>query len=155
MSNLTPPMPTPEYTAIRAEIVGLLETARSAAARSVNAVMTATYWGVGRRIVSFDQGGQDRAAYGEALIERLSADLTLQFGRGHSRQNLQQMRSFYLAWPIDAIRQTLSGNSADLNAMAKTFPLPWSAYVRLLSVKNETARRFYETEALRCGWSVR
>ena len=39
--------------------------------------------------------------------------------------------------------------------MAKTFPLPWSAYVRLLSVKNDAARQFYETEALRCGWSVR
>ena len=35
------------------------------------------------------------------------------------------------------------------------FPLPWSAYVRLLSVKSEAARAFYETEALRCGWSVR
>jgi predicted nuclease of restriction endonuclease-like (RecB) superfamily len=33
--------------------------------------------------------------------------------------------------------------------------LPWSAYVRLLSVKNENARSFYETEALRGGWSVR
>jgi len=39
--------------------------------------------------------------------------------------------------------------------IACCFPLPWSAYVRLLSVKNEQARRFYETEALRGGWSVR
>ncbi len=28
-------------------------------------------------------------------------------------------------------------------------------YVRLLSVKNPEARNFYETEALRLGWSVR
>jgi len=153
MSNLT--LPVAEYSAVRAEIVGLLETARSAAARSVNALMTATYWGVGRRIVSFDQGGQDRAAYGEALIERLSADLTLRFGRGFSRQNLWQMRAFHQAWPGAGILQTVSGESVDFNAMAKTFPLPWSAYVRLLSIKNETARQFYETEALRCGWSVR
>ena len=33
--------------------------------------------------------------------------------------------------------------------------LPWSAYVRLLSLKNPEARNFYETEALRSGWSVR
>lgn len=144
-----------EFSAIQAEIVRLLEAVRRVVARSVNAVMTATYWEIGRRIVDFDQGGQDRAAYGEALIERLSADLSLRFGRGYSRQNLQQMRGFYLAWPIEGIRQTLSGNYVDLNAMAKTFPLPWSAYVRLLSVKNEVARRFYEAEALRCGWSVR
>jgi predicted nuclease of restriction endonuclease-like (RecB) superfamily len=40
-------------------------------------------------------------------------------------------------------------------ALAACFPLPWSAYVRLLSVKNEMARKFYEAEALRNGWSVR
>ncbi len=153
MSNLT--LRTPEYSAIQAEIVLLLDGARRCAARSVNAVMTATYWEIGRRIVDFDQGGQDRAAYGEALIERLSADLSLRFGRGFSRQNLWQMRAFHQAWPEAAILQTASGESADLTALAKIFPLPWSAYVRLLSVKNEVARRFYETEALRCGWSVR
>ncbi len=153
MNNTKPPLS--EYSAVHSEIVLLLDAARSAAARSVNAVMTATYWEIGRRIVELDQGGQDRAAYGEALIERLAFDLTKRFGRGFSRQNLQQMRSFYLAWPIEAICQTPSGKSSDPSILAATFPLPWSAYVRLLSVKNEAARRFYETEALRCGWSVR
>ena len=42
-----------------------------------------------------------------------------------------------------------------LQGIANRFPLPWSAYVQLLSLKNENARRFYETEALRGGWSVR
>lgn len=153
MSDLIPS--TPEYSAVHSEIVLLLDAARRAAARSVNALMTATYWEIGRRIVSLDQGGQDRAAYGEALIERLSADLTLRFGRGFSRQNLCQMRAFHQAWPAAKILQSVSGESVDLNALAKTFPLPWSAYVRLLSVKNEAARRFYEIESLRCGWSVR
>ena len=153
MSDLIPA--SPEYSAVHSEIVLLLDAARRAAARSVNAVMTVTYWEIGRRIVALDQGGQDRATYGEALIERLSADLTLRFGRGFSRQNLWQMRAFHLAWPEAQILQSVSGESVDLNGLAKTFPLPWSAYVRLLSVKNETARRFYETEALRCGWSVR
>ena len=35
------------YKNIRAGIVELLKTARSAAARSVNALMTATYWEIG------------------------------------------------------------------------------------------------------------
>jgi predicted nuclease of restriction endonuclease-like (RecB) superfamily len=39
--------------------------------------------------------------------------------------------------------------------LAQAFPLPWSAYVRLLAVKSTEARSFYETEALRGGWSVR
>lgn len=49
-------------------------------------------------------------------------------------------------FPSAKIWQTLS---------AKSFPLPWSTYVRLLSVKNADARSFYEKETLRCGWSVR
>ena len=59
------------------------------------------------------------------------------------------------------ILQTPSGKSVapgqamSLQAVAAHFPLPWSAYVRLLSVKDEAARRFYEAEALRSGWSVR
>jgi predicted nuclease of restriction endonuclease-like (RecB) superfamily len=52
------------------------------------------------------------------------------------------------------ILQTLSGELS-LSTIARHFPLSWSAYVRLLSVKNENARSFYETEALRGGWSVR
>ena len=87
------------------------------------------------------------------------------------------MRTFYLSYPPDQIRQTLSGklalpsrqqirqtpsgesdaSSIDMRQedLLAAFPLPWSAYVRLLSVKNEIAREFYETEALRGGWSVR
>jgi predicted nuclease of restriction endonuclease-like (RecB) superfamily len=179
MSDFTPMHA--EYSGIHGDIVELLEAARRAAARSVNALMTATYWEIGRRIVVFEQGGQGRAAYGEALIERLSADLSARFGRGFSRQNLQQMRQFFLAWPLEQIRQTVSGrlpgvrnrqtpsgefagpgllparqdDSPDRSLLARAFPLPWSAYVRLLSVKNPHARAFYETEALRGGWSVR
>lgn len=143
------------YSGMHGGIVAVLQAARQAAVRSVNALMTASYWEVGRRIVEFEQGGQQRASYGEDLIKRLGADLSREFGRGFGWRNLAQMRSFYLAWPTDQILQTPSAKSPDLAALAQAFPLPWSAYVRLLSVKNTAARRFYETEALRCGWSVR
>jgi len=65
------------------------------------------------------------------------------------------MRRFYLEWPAQKIFQTPSEKSAALSEIASKFPLPWSAYVRLLSVKNSEARAFYETESLRSGWSVR
>jgi len=122
------------YTSVHKDIVELLQSARQAAARTVNILITATYWEIGRRIVEFEQGGKGRAAYGEALMRRLADDLTRQFGRGFSRQNLQQMRLFYLAWPSSLICQTASGKSGDPNELAERFPLPWSAYVRLLSV---------------------
>ncbi len=35
------------------------------------------------------------------------------------------------------------------------FPLSWSHYIRLLAVDNPQARAFYESEAIRGGWSVR
>src|SRR6266849_4318481 len=58
------------YNNIHAGIVELLKTARSAAARNVNSIMTATYWEIGRRIVMFEQAGEHRAEYGEKLIEQ-------------------------------------------------------------------------------------
>jgi predicted nuclease of restriction endonuclease-like (RecB) superfamily len=144
-----------DYGTIHSEIVSLLKTARASAARSVNALMTATYWEIGRRIVESEQGGQSRADYGERLIRHLARDLTSQFGRGFGWRNLTQMRAFFLAWPPAKILQTASAKSVSLSDLARQFPLPWSAYVRLLSVKTEEARSFYEGEALRAGWSVR
>ena len=135
-------------------IAGVLEAARRASARAVNAVMTATYWEIGRRIVEYEQGGKERAEYGEAVLARLSDDLTSRYGRGFGVVNLSQMKKFYLIWPANLILQTPSEES-DSARIAARFPLPWSAYVRLLAVKDENARSFYETEALRAGWSVR
>jgi len=143
------------YGNIRTEIVELLRAARTASVRSVNALMTATYWEIGRRIVEFEQSGDKRAEYGEELIKQLAGDLTRQFGRGFGAVNLSQMRRFYMEWPPQQIFQTLSEKSLPLPDLAAKFPLPWSAYVRLLSVKSPGARSFYETEALRSGWSVR
>ena len=61
---------------------------------------------------------------------------------------------------LPQIRQTLSGKSEIdlalyLEALCHAFPLSWSHYVRLLSVEQPEARKFYETESLRGGWSVR
>jgi len=98
MTDLTT-MPE-NYENIRTGIVELLKAARSAAARNVNSIMTATYWEIGRRVVLLEQGGEQRAGYGDQLIDQLARDLTRQFGRGYSQTNLKQMRSFYIAWPV-------------------------------------------------------
>ena len=87
----------PSYPALIKDLSALLESARRASARAVNALMTATSWEIGRRIVEYEQQGERRAEYGADLLERLSADLTRRFGRGFSRQDLQYMRQFY--WP--------------------------------------------------------
>src|SRR3984893_9489609 len=195
--------PSAEYGGLIGGIAELLEAARRTAARTVNALMTATYWEIGRRIVEFEQEGATRAAYGEKLLTQLSHDLTARFGRGFGVDNLQRFRSFFLSYPTESIYATLSrklpevlpgkspsgkseslirklgiekyatasrnsapsespwtgpqpkGAALTISNLASAFPLPWSHYVRLLSVKNALAREFYHTEALRGGWSVR
>jgi hypothetical protein len=93
MAGVAPAAVPAGYAGIHGGIVELLDAARQAAARSVNA-LTASYWEIGRRIVEAEQQGKRRAGYGEQLIERLSADLTA-LRAWLQRQNLQQMRRFF------------------------------------------------------------
>jgi predicted nuclease of restriction endonuclease-like (RecB) superfamily len=166
-----------DYGDLVSGIGGLLALARRTSARAVNGIMTATYWEIGRRVVDFEQGGKRRAKYGERLIETLAHDLSAKHGRGFSERNVWNMRAFFLGWQIlqtpsaelqaRAIAQTPQAGSSlpadrqgsavlpDSTKFREAFPLPWSSYVRLLSVENPLARSFYETEALRGGWSTR
>lgn len=138
------------YANVLTEILELMQNARRNAARSVNSLMTVAYWELGRRIVEFEQGGSQRAGYGEYLMQRLATDLTGQLGRGFSRRNLEQMRKFYQLWTIP---QAVSAEfETDISI---SFPLPWSHYVKLMTLKKAEARSFYETEALKNGWSLR
>ncbi|KAA9679204.1 DUF1016 domain-containing protein, partial [Escherichia coli] len=79
MTNPTLAPQSDEYQQIHNGIVQLLDTARTQTVRSINTIMTATYWEMGRRIVEFEQGGEARAAYGEQLIDRLSQDLSQRY----------------------------------------------------------------------------
>jgi predicted nuclease of restriction endonuclease-like (RecB) superfamily len=158
------------YRLLADSIQDLLEQARQRAAQSVNAVLTATYWEIGHRIVEHEQGGTDRAGYGESLLKHLSLELTGRFGKGFSADNLESMRRFFLAWPSTKISETLSRKSEPpggkqkseilsrklaLTDLAAALPLSWSHYVSLLRLDNQHARDFYETAALSGGWSVR
>ena len=103
---------TATYNGLLADVAHVIEAARHAAARSVNAVMTITYWLIVHRIIEQEQQGAARAGYGEELLKRLARDLSKRFGRGFSQRNLEQMRAFYLGWPIS---QTASAKLIDLS----------------------------------------
>lgn len=107
------------YGHLVSDIGELLEAARRTTTRSVNAIMTATYWEVGRRIVEFEQEGAERAQYGSGLLKRLSGELNEWFGRGFSRHNLARFRDFYLAFPPEKIRATVSLKSPEEAGRAK------------------------------------
>lgn len=100
-----------DYSGLVGSISGLLDVARRASVRTVNAFMTATYWEIGRRIVEFEQGGLDRAKYGESVVDRLAQDLSSRLGRGFSRRNVFLMRAFFLALPRPVLNSAISTSS--------------------------------------------
>jgi len=167
-----------DYGEVLTGVTELLEMARRTAARATNALMTVTYWEIGRRIVECEQGGKGRAAYGQTLLVRLSNDLKARFGRGFGVDNLELFRAFYMAYPeahsalmqernsessIRILPGTLDmkQNSESLfrkfsrSQISEIFPLPWTHYARLIRrTRSPEARAFYESEALRGGWTI-
>ncbi|MEJ2725971.1 MAG: DUF1016 N-terminal domain-containing protein [Deltaproteobacteria bacterium] len=97
-----------QYETILGDISNVIDAARRSAARSVNCIMTAAYWLIGRRIVEFEQKGKRRAEYGREFIEQLAGDLSARYGTGFPVRNVWQMKAFYLAWPKP---QTMSAES--------------------------------------------
>jgi hypothetical protein len=73
----------------------LVQSARSAAAASVNSLQVRTNFEIGRRIVEHEQQGAARAKYGKELLEELSLRLTEELGSGFSELNLRSFRLFY------------------------------------------------------------
>lgn len=143
------------YNKLINDIGFVLESSRKISVRAVNALLTVTYWAIGKKIIEYEQNGSDRAKYGTNLLARLSADLISKLGKGFSSDNLESMRLFYLAYCNVSNSETVSRNF-DLILLIDSFPLSWSHYVMLVRrVKDGHVRTFYETESLRNGWSVR
>lgn len=121
------------------EVSSILSAARSKAYVAVNFTMVEAYWEIGRSIVE-QQGGEERAEYGEALIAALSEKLTADFGKGFDARNLRFMRQFHLAFPIRyALRTELS----------------WTHYRRLSRIPDPDARMWYMNECADAKWSTR
>ena len=158
----------------------ILESARANVARTVNTTQVVANWLIGREIVEAEQKGKARADYGEELIMDLARRLTVDFGKGYSRDNLFWFRRFYQGYPclvgkkFDAARQ-ISAPTQNSNAVravsdvAKGYALrseswtpgrlhpnlSWTHYRMLLRVDKPDARAFYEIEAIKNNWSAR
>jgi predicted nuclease of restriction endonuclease-like (RecB) superfamily len=137
MNNL---FATNTYQQLKEQIGELLRRGREQAGRAVNTILVQTYWHIGRHIVEFEQKGNIKAEYGSELLDRLSRDLTAEFGKGFSRSNLVYIRKFYLAFPKS---ETLSHQ------------LSWSHYFEILKSDNELEISFYAKQCEKENWSVR
>lgn len=128
------------YENIYSEIKETLLQSRKQAYTSVNFSMVQAYWQIGRIIVEHEQSGHLRAVYGKSVLPDISNRLQQEFGKGFSVRTLQQMKKFYVMFPI---------------ANALCSQLTWTHYRALLRVENEEARQWYMKEAVACAWSGR
>lgn len=129
-----------EYVRLVSQISDLWEDARNQAFQAINSSMLMANWHTGEYIVEFEQKGEARAKYGDALLVNLSKDLTRLRGRGFSRSNLTYMRKLYIAFP---------------NCETLSHELTWSHYFELLKCDDPMELRFYFSEAIKEGWKVR
>jgi predicted nuclease of restriction endonuclease-like (RecB) superfamily len=125
------------------EIKQILAEARQKAYTVINSAMVEAYWNVGERIVYQEQGGKNRAAYGEQVLKELSIALTSEFGKGFSYANLRNFRQFYLTYPDFEKCYTLCSK------------LTWSHNRLIMRIDNPQARDFYLKETAENNWSVR
>ena len=129
-----------EYKNLIENIGNVYQKARQNVVFAVNIEMLKAYWNIGKYIIEFEQKGKEQATYGQQLMENLSKDLKLRFGRGFSRSNLNYMRLFYIKYPKS---ETVSHK------------LTWSHYFELLKIEDNLTRAFYEKQAIIENWTVR
>ncbi len=132
--------PRQYYSHLITTIGHILEEGRKKALQFVNQILVKTYWEIGKQIVEFEQQGGEKAEYGSRLLERLTRDLKLRYGKGFNIRNLYLMRKFYLAYKN---LQTLSAE------------LSWSHYVELIGIEEDLTRAFYKRQCIYEKWSVR
>lgn len=132
-------------------VAEILDAARGQVVRSVNTAMVQSYWLIGREIILVEQGGEQRAGYGDEVLKQLAARLRRRFGKGWSLATLKRMRQFYQVFPsgsaIGSTALSLSGPAAEIGSTALSrsaaapFPshLSWSHYLVLLRVRDAGA----------------
>lgn len=143
------------------------------AVRAVNIGLTLRNWCFGLSIAAFELWGADRARYGERLVETLSKELKSRGVSNVGRRQLYQYLAFYRTYPeilqaLSAPALALIPESVATAAIVRTASaqsafspevlvghLAYSHFELLLSLEDDTRRRFYEAQAVRGRWSVR
>ena len=143
------------------------------AVKSINICLTLRNFLIGHYIVEYEQKGQDRARYGDRLLETISRELQAQGLKNISPAELSRFRQFYFTYP--QILGTLSLKSLKLppqilgtvsqelqtGAFVSVAPLklvsciPFSHIVELIKIDDPLKRFFYEVETIKGTWSVR
>ena len=129
-----------DYSSILKEIKSIISKARYNAFTAINTEMLKAYFEICRKIIEEEQKGEKRARYGQNLLEIISKELTLEFGKGFDSSNLRRMRRFYVIYQK---WETVSPK------------LAWSHYCELIKVDDNTKRAYFQKYAEQENLSVR
>ena len=142
-------VPDSDLMQLADRIVAVIDQGKQQLAISINQTMKSTYWNVGRHIVEFEQKGNARAKYGSSLLSRLAKILRARVGRGYSHPNLNNMRKFYLMFPI-----LQTSDKSVLSIFQTSEKLTWSHICELITIDDPLEREFYLNECVAAGWTV-
>ena len=154
----------PDYPAFLVALKERILRARISAARAVNHELVLLYWDIGQGIV----GKQQTAGWGDAVVERLAADLQAEFPamRGFSVGNIWRMRQFYQlhaqpeflaqvareTGPIP--KGTTKGEFLAQAVREMAASVPWGHHVLMLGrIADPAARLYYLQATARFGWT--
>lgn len=115
------------------EIRGIIDQARSHAARSIDQTRVLMYWNIGKRIFEKEQQGKERADNGSYLIKNLAMAIEPEYGSGFSVRQLEICRQFYRVYPI---ANTLCSQ------------LNWSQYKLLIAIPDKDKRNIISLKRL-------
>lgn len=112
------------------EIAWLIDNSRKKVAVTVNQELTLLYWNIGK-IINEDILKKDRADYRKRVIPELSEALTLKYGKGFNKRNLQIFIKLHSVFQDITILCTLCSK------------LTWSHIRDLIYIENHIKREFY------------
>lgn len=161
----------------------LHRSTQAQAAAAVNRNLILRNWLIGAHLVEYEQHGEDRAAYGAGLLERMAGDLRDHGVNGLGVSMLRLTRRFFELYPqirqsaivesalaaLPEIRQSLITESAAAATAvvapgprqptplppARVLCLSWTHLIEFIRIEEPWKRAFYENECLRGNWSVR
>ena len=144
--------------------------------QQTNNLLTVRNWLIGFYIFEYQQDGQDRAKYGENLIQELAEELKSKKRNGFSETNLRLYRQFYLTYPqihqsltdkfiksnLKFLESDIHKNKAQLNISSHSPKseillrhFTFTHFVELIKVQDPLKRAFYEVEGINGHWNVR
>ena len=164
---------TDDFTMLIDNIFKTHESLKIHAVKSINICLTLRNFLFGYYIVEYEQKGNDRAKYGDKLLENISKTLSVKGLKNVSAAELSRFRQFYSVYPqilgtlsqesLNLPKQILGTLSQELQTFDYVYVdpvklisnIPYSHIVELLKIDDPIKRLFYEIESIKGTWSVR